>query len=177
MTRARSAAGATQSFASSASRTTGSCSRPGSPRPTRRCCLRGLPQRAQALPQADGAVLRLLGPVPVAALATALLGLEANRRRGDDLRALLWHRTRALLEHLDKLGVATSNTSGFPRNETGFPHPADHGQHRRAGRPPADRARGAPRPLRLPPPHPEAVAPLPTAFAPLTRLSNTGSIS
>jgi 8-amino-7-oxononanoate synthase len=54
------------------------------------------------------------GPVPVAALATTLLGLEANARRGDDLRALLWDRTRTLLDHLDKLGVATSNTSGFP---------------------------------------------------------------
>jgi 7-keto-8-aminopelargonate synthetase-like enzyme len=42
----------------------------------------------------------------VASLATALLGLEVNRRRGDDLRSLL--------DHLDKLGVATSNTSGFP---------------------------------------------------------------
>ena len=31
------------------------------------------------------------GPVPVASLASALLGLEVNRRRGDDLRVLLWH--------------------------------------------------------------------------------------
>jgi 8-amino-7-oxononanoate synthase len=54
------------------------------------------------------------GPVPVASLATTLLGLQANDRRGDELRAQLWHRTRTLLDHLDKLGVATSNTSGFP---------------------------------------------------------------
>ena len=35
-----------------------------------------------------------------------------------------------------------------------LPHPADRGQHRRAGRPPAGRPRGGRRPLRLPPPHP-----------------------
>jgi 8-amino-7-oxononanoate synthase len=65
------------------------------------------------------------GPVPVASLATALLGLEVNRRRGDDLRALLWQRTRALLDHLDKLGVATSNTSGFPLVELALADPGD----------------------------------------------------
>jgi 8-amino-7-oxononanoate synthase len=54
------------------------------------------------------------GPVPVASLASALLGLEVNRRRGDDLRVLLWHRTRSLLDHLDKLGVSTTNTSDLP---------------------------------------------------------------
>jgi 8-amino-7-oxononanoate synthase len=65
------------------------------------------------------------GPVPVAALATTLLGLEANERRGDDLRAQLWHRTRTLLDHLDKLGVATSNTSGFPLVELALADPED----------------------------------------------------
>jgi 8-amino-7-oxononanoate synthase len=65
------------------------------------------------------------GPVPVASLATALLGLEVNRRRGDDLRVLLWHRTRTLLDRLDKLGVATSNTSGFPLVELALANPED----------------------------------------------------
>jgi 8-amino-7-oxononanoate synthase len=54
------------------------------------------------------------GPVPVASLATTLLGLDINERRGDELRAQLYHRTRTVLDHLDKLGVATSNVSGFP---------------------------------------------------------------
>jgi 8-amino-7-oxononanoate synthase len=54
------------------------------------------------------------GPVPVASLATALAGLEINQRRGDDLRTMLWQRTLTLLEHLDKLGIATTNTSGLP---------------------------------------------------------------
>jgi 8-amino-7-oxononanoate synthase len=65
------------------------------------------------------------GPVPVASLATALLGLEVNRRRGDDLRARLWHGTRTLLDHLDKLGVATSNSSGFPLVELALANAED----------------------------------------------------
>jgi 8-amino-7-oxononanoate synthase len=65
------------------------------------------------------------GPVPVASLATALLGLEVNRRRGDDVRAVLWHRTRTLLDQLDKLGVATSNTSGFPLVELALANAED----------------------------------------------------
>jgi 8-amino-7-oxononanoate synthase len=65
------------------------------------------------------------GPVPVASLATTLLGLQANHHRGDELRAQLWHRTRTLLDHLDKLGVATSNTSGFPLVELALADPED----------------------------------------------------
>jgi 7-keto-8-aminopelargonate synthetase-like enzyme len=65
------------------------------------------------------------GPVPVASLATALLGLEVNRRRGDELRAQLYQKTKLLLDHLDKLGVATSNVSGFPLVELALADPAD----------------------------------------------------
>jgi 8-amino-7-oxononanoate synthase len=65
------------------------------------------------------------GPVPVASLATALAGLEVNQRRGDELRAVLWQRTRALLEHLEKLGIATTNTSGLPLVELAVADPAD----------------------------------------------------
>ena len=65
------------------------------------------------------------GPVPVASLATALAGLEVNQRRGDELRTVLWQRTRTLLEHLDKLGIATTNTSGLPVVELAVTDPAD----------------------------------------------------
>ena len=65
------------------------------------------------------------GPVPVASLATALAGLQVNERRGEELRVRLWQRTRTLLEHLDKLGVATTNTSGFPLVELAVADPAD----------------------------------------------------
>jgi 8-amino-7-oxononanoate synthase len=54
------------------------------------------------------------GPSPVASLATALLGLDVNERRGDTLRARLWHHTGRILAHLGDLGVATPNRSGFP---------------------------------------------------------------
>jgi 8-amino-7-oxononanoate synthase len=65
------------------------------------------------------------GPVPVASLASALLGLQVNERRGDELRAQLYHRTRTVLDHLEKLGVATSNVSEFPLVELALGDPAD----------------------------------------------------
>ena len=54
------------------------------------------------------------GPSPVASLATVLAGLDVNERRGDAVRASLWRKTAAVLEHLDRLGVHTPNNSGFP---------------------------------------------------------------
>ena len=54
------------------------------------------------------------GPSPVASLATTLAGLDVNEERGDLLRADLWEKTRRVLEHLDRIGVYTPNTSGFP---------------------------------------------------------------
>jgi 8-amino-7-oxononanoate synthase len=65
------------------------------------------------------------GPVPVASLATALLGLQVNERRGDELRAQLYHRTRTVLDQLDKLGVATSNVSELPLIELALADPED----------------------------------------------------
>jgi len=54
------------------------------------------------------------GPSPVASLATTLVGLEVNERRGDAIRADLWNKTAAVLECLDLLGAHTPNRSGFP---------------------------------------------------------------
>jgi 8-amino-7-oxononanoate synthase len=54
------------------------------------------------------------GPSPVASLASVLVGLQVNETRGDDLRAILWARTRRILDHLEKLGAFTLNHSGFP---------------------------------------------------------------
>src|SRR5438270_1284095 len=54
------------------------------------------------------------GPSPTASLATVLAGLELNERRGDAIRATLWRKTAAVLEHLDRLGVHTPNRPGFP---------------------------------------------------------------
>jgi 8-amino-7-oxononanoate synthase len=54
------------------------------------------------------------GPSPIASLATVLAGLDLNERRGDAVRASLWRKTAAVLDHLDRLGVHTPNKSGFP---------------------------------------------------------------
>jgi 8-amino-7-oxononanoate synthase len=54
------------------------------------------------------------GPSPIASLATVLTGLHVNEQRGDVVRASLWHKTAAVLEHLERLGVHTPNRSGFP---------------------------------------------------------------
>ena len=54
------------------------------------------------------------GPSPVATLASALVGLEVNDRRGDALRADIWRKTSIVLDSLDRLGIHTPNRSGFP---------------------------------------------------------------
>jgi 8-amino-7-oxononanoate synthase len=65
------------------------------------------------------------GPSPIASLASALVGLQLNDTRGDGLRAVLYARTRRVLDHLDKLGAATLNTSGFPIVEVPLADPED----------------------------------------------------
>jgi 7-keto-8-aminopelargonate synthetase-like enzyme len=65
------------------------------------------------------------GPPPVASLASALLGLQVNQARGDQLRASLYRRTRRILDHLDQLGAASLNTSAFPIIEVPLANP-DH---------------------------------------------------
>ena len=54
------------------------------------------------------------GPSPVASLATVLVGMEVNEKRGDAVRADLWRKTAQVLDCLDRLGVHTPNVSGFP---------------------------------------------------------------
>jgi len=67
------------------------------------------------------------GPSPIASLAGALVGLRVNARRGDDLRAALYARTRRVLDHLDALGAATLNRSGFPIVEVPLADPDELG--------------------------------------------------
>ena len=54
------------------------------------------------------------GPSPVASLATVLAGLDVNRRRGDEIRRDLYAKTVRAFDGIDRLGVATPNTSGTP---------------------------------------------------------------
>jgi len=65
------------------------------------------------------------GPSPIASLATVLAGLDVNDKRGDAVRAGLWRRTAAVLDHLDRLGVHTPNRSGFPIIEVPLAHHED----------------------------------------------------
>ena len=63
------------------------------------------------------------GPSPVASLATAIAGLDANDDRGDVGRTAVFERTGRVLETLATLGIHTPNTSGFPIVEVPL---ADH---------------------------------------------------
>jgi 8-amino-7-oxononanoate synthase len=54
------------------------------------------------------------GPSPIASLASALVGLQVNAARGDQLRARIHAGTRRILDHLAGLDAATRNTTAFP---------------------------------------------------------------
>jgi 8-amino-7-oxononanoate synthase len=54
------------------------------------------------------------GPVPTAALATALKGLELNDIEGDRWRATLFRHTQTMLQGFRQAGVRTDNDNGFP---------------------------------------------------------------
>lgn len=71
------------------------------------------------------------GPSPVASLATTMAGLEANRERGDLARLEIWRQTRRVLDALDRLGIMTPNSSGFPIVEVPL---ADHEEIDEVGR-------------------------------------------
>jgi 8-amino-7-oxononanoate synthase len=68
------------------------------------------------------------GPSPVASLASGLEGLKVNARRGDEIRAGLYVKTRRVLDVLDRLGVVTLNRSGFPIIEVPMADPDDLGK-------------------------------------------------
>src|SRR5829696_796054 len=70
------------------------------------------------------------GPSPVASLASVLVGLQVNEARGDDLRAVLWARTRRLLDHLDKLGAYTPQPLRVPDRRGAPCRPRRPGQGR-----------------------------------------------
>ena len=54
------------------------------------------------------------GPSPVASLATALVGLEVNDKRGDAARYAMYRKTERVLRCLRELGIYTPNRSGYP---------------------------------------------------------------
>lgn len=54
------------------------------------------------------------GPSPVASLATTLVGLEVNDKRGDLYRYEMYRKTQRVLARLHELGIYTPNRSGYP---------------------------------------------------------------
>jgi 8-amino-7-oxononanoate synthase len=54
------------------------------------------------------------GPVPTAALATALAGLEVNEREGDQLRDRIYRFATRIAQGYRAAEIATDNDNGFP---------------------------------------------------------------
>jgi 8-amino-7-oxononanoate synthase len=54
------------------------------------------------------------GPSPTASLATVMAGFDVNERRGDQIRADLYRKTRKVLDHVRALGLETPNCSDLP---------------------------------------------------------------
>jgi 8-amino-7-oxononanoate synthase len=65
------------------------------------------------------------GPVPVASLATAQVGLKVNAERGDVIRADLHRKTARVLDGLHQLNIATPNRTGTPVIEVPLANPDD----------------------------------------------------
>jgi 8-amino-7-oxononanoate synthase len=65
------------------------------------------------------------GPSPIASLATVLEGMKVNDQRGDHLRHTLHRMTWQVLDCLEKLGISTPNTSGYPIIEVPLASPDD----------------------------------------------------
>lgn len=64
-------------------------------------------------------------PSPVAALATALVGLAVNEKRGDLNRYEAYRKTQRVLDRLHELSVWTPNRSGFPIVQIPLANPED----------------------------------------------------
>ena len=54
------------------------------------------------------------GPSPIASLATTLVGLEVNDKRGDLYRYETYRKTQRVLARLHELDIYTPNRSGYP---------------------------------------------------------------
>jgi 8-amino-7-oxononanoate synthase len=65
------------------------------------------------------------GPSPVASLATTLVGLDVNDRRGDAARYEAHRKTGRVLTGLHDLGIHTPNRSGYPLIEVPLAHHSD----------------------------------------------------
>jgi 8-amino-7-oxononanoate synthase len=83
------------------------------------------PARVKTLLKVAAAPYLYSGPSPVASLAAVILGLQVNARRGDQIRADLYAKSRRVLDRLAELGMSTLNRSGFPLMEVPLADPDD----------------------------------------------------
>ncbi len=54
------------------------------------------------------------GPSPIASLATTIVGLRVNDRRGDLYRYEMYRKTKRVMDRLHELDIYTPNESGYP---------------------------------------------------------------
>jgi len=90
-----------------------------------------LPKELKGLLKVAASPYLYSGPSPVASLATALVGLEVNEKRGDLYRYEAHRKTQRVLDLLHELDVFTPNRSGYPLIQVPLARPGDLG---RAGR-------------------------------------------
>ncbi|HXW78012.1 MAG TPA: pyridoxal phosphate-dependent aminotransferase family protein [Acidimicrobiales bacterium] len=65
------------------------------------------------------------GPSPTASLATVLAGFKVNEAEGDAIRQSLRVKTQRVLSQIERLGLRTLNTSGYPVIELPLGHADD----------------------------------------------------
>ena len=65
------------------------------------------------------------GPSPTGSLATILAGFKVNKAEGDQIRRSLSDKTRRVLDQINRLGLRTLNTSGYPVIEIPLSRPED----------------------------------------------------
>ncbi len=54
------------------------------------------------------------GPAPIASLATAITGLQVNKKRGDLIRGDLYRKSKKLNDAINAMGFRNDNTTDFP---------------------------------------------------------------
>jgi len=87
-----------------------------------------LPRELKGLLKVAASPYLYSGPSPVASLATALVGLEVNERRGDLYRYEAHRKTQRVLDLLHELDVFTPNRSGYPLIQVPLARPEELGR-------------------------------------------------
>lgn len=99
-------------------------------------CFLALPTRLKDVLKLAAPPYLYPGPSPVASLATTLVGLDVNEKRGDLYRYEMYRKTQRVLARLHELDIYTPNRSGYPFIEIPL---ANHEDIDPVGRHPFDR--------------------------------------